>query len=300
NSEPLAIISIRLQGMASEHTLAEMAYLHLHPYLLGNLVFLDLDFNILAEEDQALFVERQVKLLQLFETGKLKRFKRFLVFFNGHSSPDTGDLHTAPDNIGAAPISMVFEWIFPPRFQKILKRSKSNMLVMLSCGSIVEHKESFNDLESFSQIGCFSNIVAFTQADFQMTFAASFILSVAEKFFILSKTQFKAIMRDHPVLGAHTHIVVFEPKTTTRYIWSHLGIRPFGNDIPVQCPRCKSLKAWKPTATPDGKIKHSCAGNGCKYSVEYSMPSDTSWVAGSGLTHGDGGHWMAQVDYTLP
>jgi hypothetical protein len=59
--------------MASEHTLAEMAYLHLHPYLLGNLVLLDIDFNILAAEDQALFLERQVKLLELFETGKLKR-----------------------------------------------------------------------------------------------------------------------------------------------------------------------------------------------------------------------------------
>ncbi|KAF8974793.1 hypothetical protein BDZ97DRAFT_1751513 [Flammula alnicola] len=46
-------------GMASEYTLAEMANLHLHPYLLGNLVFLDLDFNILAEEDHAFFVEWQ-------------------------------------------------------------------------------------------------------------------------------------------------------------------------------------------------------------------------------------------------
>ncbi|KAF8954381.1 hypothetical protein BDZ97DRAFT_1766290 [Flammula alnicola] len=137
---------------------------------------------------------------------------------------------------------------------------------------------------------------SFTQADFQMTFAASFILSVAEKFFILSKTQFKVIMHDHLVLGAHMHIVVFKPKTITRYIWSHLRIQLFSNDIPVQCPRCKSLKAWKPTATPDGKIKHSCSGNECKSFVEYSMPSHASWVTGARLSHGDGGHWMVQAN----
>ena len=61
--------------MSSEDTLAEMGFLHLHPYLQGNLAYVDLDFS-LDDGDRSLelFYECQTELFELFETGPLKRY----------------------------------------------------------------------------------------------------------------------------------------------------------------------------------------------------------------------------------
>jgi hypothetical protein len=124
-SEPLAIVSIFLQGM-QDHGPSRVAYEHVLPYLNGNACHVQLSFDFASPQGQASFLTRLNTLVDLFETGSLQRcvdnffrhcssnnvlrFRRFLVFLTSHSDPDRGDLHTSPSGFSAPPaeVSLTF------------------------------------------------------------------------------------------------------------------------------------------------------------------------------------------------
>ena len=66
---PLAIISIHLEGM--DDTPSLNTYYHLHPWLQGNLVHIDMDFNFnnIPHND---FASQLGSMLDAFETGGLQ------------------------------------------------------------------------------------------------------------------------------------------------------------------------------------------------------------------------------------
>jgi hypothetical protein len=68
-TEPLAIISLHISGLKSTDTPATIVYDQLLPWLDGNLVLLDLDFDLCHH--QADFEDRMDALVDLFVTGNL-------------------------------------------------------------------------------------------------------------------------------------------------------------------------------------------------------------------------------------
>ena len=66
---PLAIIPIHLEGMTD--TPAHLTYTHLQPWLQGNTVHIDLDFNMtdVPHNDWAIRLD---SMLNLFETEEFK------------------------------------------------------------------------------------------------------------------------------------------------------------------------------------------------------------------------------------
>jgi hypothetical protein len=65
---PLAIISIRLEGMI--HNPSILVYHHIHSWLHGNLVHVDFDFNLEKYDND--FVTRLDMMLDRFINGDLK------------------------------------------------------------------------------------------------------------------------------------------------------------------------------------------------------------------------------------
>lgn len=66
---PLAIISIHLEGMVD--TPSFLLYQHLHPWLQGNLVHVNIDFN-LTEVPHNDFAIRFDAMLESFESGQFQ------------------------------------------------------------------------------------------------------------------------------------------------------------------------------------------------------------------------------------
>ena len=66
---PLAIISIHLEGMDDSHS--RLLYHNLHPWFKGNVVLVNLDFNMtnVVHNDWGSRLER---LVEVFETGEYK------------------------------------------------------------------------------------------------------------------------------------------------------------------------------------------------------------------------------------
>ena len=99
-----------------------MAYHHLHDWLRGNIVHVDMDFN-LDDVPQNDFAYHFSNMLDRLETGDLKRYinicliilmliylfrwSQFMVFITSHSDPETGYLHLGPNNIGSVPVKEV-------------------------------------------------------------------------------------------------------------------------------------------------------------------------------------------------
>ena len=71
-SEPLAIVSITLQGLADDGP-SRLIFDHLVPYLSGNLCYAHLDFNFGSVPEITSFSERLETLETLFESGELQR-----------------------------------------------------------------------------------------------------------------------------------------------------------------------------------------------------------------------------------
>jgi hypothetical protein len=72
-SEPLAIVSITIQGMADDGP-SKATYDHIRPYLRGNACYINIDFNFGTILDSTSFFERLDSLVDLFETGELQRY----------------------------------------------------------------------------------------------------------------------------------------------------------------------------------------------------------------------------------
>lgn len=71
-SEPVAVVSIYLQGMQDLGP-SKVAYEHLVPYLNGNTCHVGMDFNLDTPQGQTSFRDRLQSVVDLFETGSLQR-----------------------------------------------------------------------------------------------------------------------------------------------------------------------------------------------------------------------------------
>jgi hypothetical protein len=92
-------------------------------------------------------------------------------------------------------------------------------------------------------------------------------MDVALNWFIHLKSPTSGFIGNHPTLGMHTDVYLFEKKgVQRRFTWSHPGLRPWGMVAPVQCPKCLSPKPWiKPTV--DLKLETitlTCGYEGCR------------------------------------
>lgn len=123
-------------------------------------------------------------------------------------------------------------------------------------------------------------------------------MSLALNHFIFDRINMVNIIREHQALGAHTDIIIFEPKVITTYKWTHPGARPMGNDTPhsIQCPGCHRLKTPSPKITPDPNvIRLKCKK--CPWENTYSVPAGFEWCKGESSNNGgDRGAWLFKTE----
>ncbi|KIM39063.1 hypothetical protein M413DRAFT_447419, partial [Hebeloma cylindrosporum] len=246
-SEPLIMISARLEGMPLFGSAAALIYHHLYTYLLGNIALVDFGANLV--ELTAEFNQR----LERFRNG------RFLVILMDHSSPDTGDVHIAPNNAGATTLRELFDFFLDGGLRDILKNGQQNTLVLHSCGGVVAHSEPLEYLKRLTtpaddESALFLQIIAFSQQNLQLAFTNNFLCDYAQNYFIHDKVHVGATIFEHQTLGPHTDVVLFKAATLTRFFWAHPVLRPHGKTAPTMCNTCKCFMPW---IDADGKKRKS-------------------------------------------
>jgi hypothetical protein len=125
------------------------------------------------------------------------------------------------------------------------------------------------------------------------TFSTLFFVTFAYNKFLYGK-DVESSIRDDERLGLHSDLLCFNSKkdgfttavTTTRYFWSHPGVKPFGNPLPIQCPACRGVQTWEVVTKSKDKIVLKCRANNCFNKLELSRPPATEFVGGKYMDDG--------------
>ncbi|KJA14720.1 hypothetical protein HYPSUDRAFT_150030, partial [Hypholoma sublateritium FD-334 SS-4] len=304
--DPLAIISINQQGMPTYGSPAPSVYHSLVPWFHGNLALIELDFNFLNKKSVENFERRLDLVLNELLGGELVRFRRFCVFVMSHSVPKNGDLHIGPQHKGAAPIKDMWDIFFPPKFCTLLEESSnSNLLSIMSCGSVSTVMDSRRAIQEFADKQYFNNIYTFTQANFQPSLSFAFFHRLVLDTFVYDRKAVKYVLQDCQGLGSHTGIMEFTTLRITgptQFTWTHPGAAPAGKAINMQCIKCKrigTMKRVKDNSPSNREILHACSTYHCDTEIMYTIPAGVNWVLGKAPVDGDSsGAWFVQ--YNVP
>ncbi|KAF8874813.1 hypothetical protein CPB84DRAFT_1667114, partial [Gymnopilus junonius] len=226
STEPLAIISIHLQGVKDTGTPSLLVYNHLVQWLLGNLYHIDINFNLDSAKIFFLY------LLQIF------RCKCFLVFLITYSDPESGCLQVGPNNSASATVdeaSNLYMFILLSDFliSFWVLSFDDTMLSFIACGSVINLSESRNTVKEFASsygfYSLFDKILAFSQSDFQPAFTHKFFMDLALNYFVYGWKGLSQFLQEHQALGAHIDIIEFQAQRIFTYTWTHPGAWAMGH-----------------------------------------------------------------------
>lgn len=143
-------------------------------------------------------------------------------------------------------------------------------------------------------------MVAFGAHALQAAFSGAFFLAFVQKVYLegvaLDREHVGELLSCSLYLGRHTPVVIMRravPRDSDvhRLIieelkWSHVALRPWGDEIPIQCPLCGALGSLKCKQAGSGVTESFCSVPGCRYKVVHTKPDH--WKT---IRSGEGGQW---------
>ncbi|OAX36495.1 hypothetical protein K503DRAFT_772460 [Rhizopogon vinicolor AM-OR11-026] len=124
----------------------------------------------------------------------------------------------------------------------------------------------------------FSSAIVFLAEHFQPLVATSFFAALAELVIVENlniRTPFPTLLSLSSRLGLHTHVCLMTRQhgyscvqlECTIFSLADAQTRPWGIEIPGQCPQCGSISAWKKASLTNGpgvvKYAYSCQFSQC-------------------------------------
>jgi hypothetical protein len=141
-------------------------------------------------------------------------------------------------------------------FAPYLSLLKATNIVFLVCGSIVTYEDSFVELKQAILDLKVASAIVFPAKRFQPLVATNFLLAMAELIMVeqldLQKV-FLTLLSLSNRLGQHTNIIVMTTMddaingtqlSVTTFSRAHPQTKPWGIEVPAQCPLCGSTNSW--------------------------------------------------------
>ena len=68
------------------------------------------------------------------------------------------------------------------------------------------------------------------------------------------------ILKEEEGLGAHSSVLVLSHRFAVEYFWVHKDLRPFGDTLTLQCPKCFAIRTltFKLLDNKSGEFQASC------------------------------------------
>lgn len=140
--------------------------------------------------------------------------------------------------------------------------------------------------------------IAFTAVRFQPAFTSHLLFAFVEQVLIERfpiRYAFPHMLGQSNKLGRHTDIVLMmkdapgEGLKVIRYAWTHIDNRPWGQYLPIQCPVCGLVDAWR-SASKSRVYTFECTNDRCRKTLTFKQPAG-SWMLMQGKT--GSGCWIA-------
>jgi len=136
--------------------------------------------------------------------------------------------------------------------------------------------------------------MAFTAAKLMPCLTTTCVIGYAQSVLVEKYGVEESLRRLLPTLSVichHTDIVHMERKGTVmyghHYVWCHKDIRPWGQNLPVQCERCGHTRSWDCSEGPSGTRLIRCVTPSCNN--RFSVKARQGKWFGSGV---DDGRWL--------
>jgi hypothetical protein len=142
--------------------------------------------------------------------------------------------------------------------------------------------------------------MAFTGIDFGPCHASSFLLGYGQHVLLEKmkpETCFERLLPVAYPLTRQTDLIYVRTDKEkdiigSRYLWVHEEVKPWGQDLPVQCSRCGRVRNWL-FSKSKGNCIFSCKDPKCEEKLVFSPPEKMAWV-GIGIS---GGRWLSKDLY---
>ncbi|KIK79148.1 hypothetical protein PAXRUDRAFT_162083, partial [Paxillus rubicundulus Ve08.2h10] len=250
NCEPLLITHFYCKGMDLQGSLPQAITDYLQPYFRpGDLQFLQSEFDFATHAKIDMHREKIVPLSHM------------VIFISMHSDGECGDLFAGQEGLETEPrpiavsVDQFFSLLFQSRMDRFLDGAT---LVLLTCGWLVKHQGSFDELHSSLRCLQVLNCVAFAAHCFQSTLSTSFLQALIFNTFIEGTTLPSSIpfsLENSFQMGQHTDMLLFSltkaPSplshgnfTCNKFIWWSKQTRPYRTSLPLSCPVCRALWCW--------------------------------------------------------
>ena len=146
------------------------------------------------------------------------------------------------------------------------------------------------------------HVIAFGAAALQAALSAHFFVVFVHKIYIegvlLDRHHVGEILNSSVYIARHSSVVVMSypfrkpiPLASgylhiDEYAWTHPSIRPWGQELPLQCPSCGALASLRARSTGGGRIDARCSRDACGNALHFLQPEDWRTIKG-----GEGGAW---------
>ena len=150
-----------------------------------------------------------------------------------------------------------------------------------------------------------TNAIAFGATVVQSAFCAPFFLAFVHKIYLegvrMDRDHIGELLATSIFLGRHTSVITLTrprarhdqeflaPLEQKEYVWCHPTIRPFGAELPLQCPACGTLGSLRCRGTDD-LVRVRCCTKNCPFTQEYSRPQGLRLIKS-----GEGGQWFERA-----
>lgn len=124
--------------------------------------------------------------------------------------------------------------------------------------------------------------IAFTAPRFQPSFTSHLLLAFVELVLIERVSishAFPHMLGQSNKLGRHTDIILMLTETlagglgVTKYSWANIDHRPWGQNLPIQCPECGLVNSWR-SASKAGAYLFECMKDGCRKLLRFDKPAN--------------------------
>ncbi|KAG9310731.1 hypothetical protein JVU11DRAFT_9335 [Chiua virens] len=192
-------------------------------------------------------------------------YDKVVFLVTNHTDADTGDLFLGRDENGveqAAEVDQFLNSVLGP-FAPYLGGST---LYFVSCGSMVNNKDSSLKLRTAIQSFNIQHVLAFDAAHLQAVTVSELLIRLTLGTVIMGHEFVKCLesnLQEMGDLGRHSSILHFHQDQVIRYTWAHKNIQPWGERTPVQCPQCGILQKWEPVYLPNSNYSFECKNEAC-------------------------------------
>ncbi|KAG1729645.1 uncharacterized protein EDB91DRAFT_1252963 [Suillus paluster] len=284
SSTPVVLIHLTLVDFETSGRPFDLMYRFLSPYFpRGGIAFHELVFDIGSKVKSDMY---QVKVGELVRSLMAQRnWPRIVFAISNHTDDDLGDpflgYERKKKSYVSGRVDGFLDIILTP-WQPLIRAAKDSYLWFLSCGALVNNKESFSSLQKAVLHHHITATICFNAIRFQPNFAAPLLLSFAE--LVLTeclpiREVFPDMLMQSYKLGRHTDVFLLMTNAChaldiTRFAWTHCKERPWGHHLPLQCPQCGWANSWR-SANHKKTYSFECMNSKCRKGYLFSPPENS-------------------------